>query len=112
CSSDLPNSAGLGKYRGGLGQKFSFKNVGEHPLNISVVSEKTQTVAKGLLGGEDGQMGAIEIIPERDFPPKGLDKIYPGEELIFTLPGGAGYGDVADRSQQLIEQDRQLGYID
>jgi len=107
----IRDSAGEGKFRGGLGQRFSFINVGENPLNISLLTEKTQTPAKGILEGKDGQMGSIQIIPERDFPPKGLDKLYPGEELILTLPGGAGYGNLANRDKAAIEEDKKLGYI-
>ncbi len=107
----IPNSAGNGKYRGGLGQRFSFKNIGENSINVSMVAEKTVTSAKGLLEGKDGQMGSVRIIPEREFPSKGLGKLHPGEELILTLPGGAGYGNPAERDQKLIEQDITLGYI-
>ncbi len=107
----VPNSGGEGQYRGGLGQRFGFKNVGEYPLNISLLTEKTQTAAKGILKGKDGQTGSLEIIPKRDFPPKGLDKLYPGEELILTLPGGGGYGDPSKRNKALIEEDQILGYI-
>ena len=106
------NSAGLGKYRGGLGQVFGFKNIGDKVLNISMLAEKTKTTAKGLLGGNDGAMGKVEIFPERDFPSKGLDKLYPGEEIVLTLPGGAGYGPSRERSKTLIERDRLLKYID
>lgn len=107
----VANSAGAGAYRGGLGQRFGFKNIGEKPLNISLLTEKTQTSARGILGGGDGSMGALEIIPKRDFPPKGLDKLYPGEELILTLPGGGGYGDPEKRDKMLIEEDKAMGYI-
>ncbi len=107
----IPNSAGNGKYRGGLGQRFSFKNIGENPINVSMVAEKTVTSAKGLLDGKDGQMGSVRIIPEREFPSKGLGKLHPGEELVLTLPGGAGYGNPLERDQKLIEQDITLGYI-
>ncbi len=107
----IPNSAGQGEFRGGLGQRFSFKNIGDKAINVSMVAEKTRTSAKGLLSGEDGQMGSIKIIPERDFPSKGLEKLHPGEELILTLPGGAGYGDPIKRDQALIEEDKLLGYI-
>ncbi len=107
----VANSAGEGKYRGGLGQRFSFINVGEKSLNISLLTEKIRTPAKGILEGKDGQMGSIKIIPERDFPPKGLDKLHPGEELILTLPGGAGYGNPAERAETAIAEDKILGYI-
>ncbi len=107
----LKNSAGDGEFRGGLGQRFSFKNIGEKPINVSMVAEKTKTVAKGILEGGDGQMGSVQIVPEREFPSKGLDKLFPGEELILTLPGGAGYGNPANRDKAAIAEDRILGYI-
>lgn len=108
----MKNSGGEGQYRGGLGQRFGFKNVGDKAINISLLTEKTVTAAKGLLKGKDGAMGSYEIIPERPFPAKGLDKLYPNEELILTLPGGAGYGDPAKRAPSLIAEDRAMGYID
>lgn len=107
----LKDSGGKGEFRGGLGQRFSFKNIGEKSLNISILTEKTNTVAKGLCKGGDGAMGSIEIIPDRPFPKKGLDKLNPGEELILTLPGGGGYGAESKRSKTLINEDRALNYI-
>jgi len=107
----VPDSGGKGKYRGGLGQRFSFKNVGDKPLNISLLTEKTQTVAKGIIEGQDGQKGSLQIIPDREFPPKGLDKLHPGEELILTLPGGGGYGCIEERDENSIAEDKILGYI-
>ncbi len=107
----VPNSAGKGQYRGGLGQRFAFKNIGKENINISLLTEKTVTAAKGILEGGDGAMGSYEIIPERTFPAKGLDKLYPGEELILTLPGGAGYGPSTKRNASAIKRDKKLGYI-
>ncbi len=107
----VDGSAGDGEYRGGLGQRFGFKNIGDQILNISMLTEKTATTAKGLLGGEDGSPGSLQIIPERPFPRKGLDKLHPGEELILTLPGGGGYGKPENRDKTLIEKDRLLAYI-
>ncbi len=107
----VDGSAGDGQWRGGLGQRFAFKNVGEEAINISILTEKTITQAKGLLGGGDGLSGDIRIIPERPFPKKGLDKLHPGEELILTLPGGAGYGNKSKRAKSKIDNDRLMKYI-
>jgi N-methylhydantoinase B len=85
-------SGGKGKYTGGMGQRFSFKMIGTEPINISILTEKTVTVPRGLCGGADGASGAIRIIPERNLAPKGLDKLYPGDELILDVPGGGGFG--------------------
>jgi N-methylhydantoinase B len=86
------DSGGKGRYKGGMGQTFSFKNIGHDPINISILTEKTKTVARGICGGGDGKKGRILTKPKRFIAPKGLDKLYPNEELILQLPGGGGYG--------------------
>jgi N-methylhydantoinase B len=105
-----PNTGGKGKFRGGLGQTFSFKMTGNEPINLSILTEKTKTFPHGILGGENGSGGSMEIRPHRFVPPKGLTKFYPGEELILNLPGGGGYGLKEERNDKLIERDLELGY--
>ena len=85
-------SGGKGKFTGGDGQIFSFKNIGQHPLSISIITEKTKTQAYGLFGGESGKRGSAKLSNGRKLPAKGIDKLMPNEELILTLPGGGGYG--------------------
>ena len=104
-------SGGLGQYRGGLGQIFSFKNIGKHPLSISIITEKTKTRAYGLFGGEQGQFGTAEMNPPRPIPAKGIDKLMPNEEIILKLPGGGGYGLVSERNENARQQDKILGYV-
>ncbi|HMQ08971.1 MAG TPA: hydantoinase B/oxoprolinase family protein [Saprospiraceae bacterium] len=104
-------SGGDGKFRGGLGQDFWFKNTGNVSLNISILTEKIRTRSKGLLGGHDGSSGTIQIIPERPFPKKGLEKLYPGEELRLRVPGGGGFGEPMDRSPDLIQRDQFYKYF-
>jgi N-methylhydantoinase B len=86
-------SGGKGKHKGGDGQVFSFKNIGQHPLSISIITEKTKTQAFGLFGGESGKSGSAKLSNGRKLPAKGIDKLMPNEELILTLPGGGGYGE-------------------
>ena len=105
------DSAGNGQFRGGLGQVFSFKNVGKTSINLSLLTEKTCTVSRGIMGGTDSARGKLTIDPDRFLAPKGLDKLHPGEEITLTLPGGGGYGQSSERSNTLIENDLVLGYI-
>ena len=105
------NSAGKGQFRGGLGQIFGFKNVGNQPINLSLLTEKTNHVSPGICGGGDSAKGHIQIIPHRSIAPKGLDKLFPGEELILTLPGGGGYGNPALRDKEAIAIDELMGYF-
>jgi N-methylhydantoinase B len=92
-------SGGLGKYKGGDGQKFAYKNIGNQPIQISNVSEKINHQAYGLFGGEPGKKGELYIVTtngkKRTTLPKGHDKLQPGEELVMVLPGGGGYGRAA-----------------
>jgi N-methylhydantoinase B len=92
----LQNSGGLGKYKGGNGQRFAYKNIGKYPIQISNVTEKINNQAYGLFGGKEGKKGKLFIRTtegkKRFTPPKGHDKLQPGEELVMELPGGGGYG--------------------
>ncbi len=92
----IKDSGGKGKYKGGMGQIFSYKNIGKHPIQISNVTEKINHQAYGLFGGEEGKKGNIYIVKtngeKRFTPPKGHDKLLEGEELVMELPGGGGYG--------------------
>jgi N-methylhydantoinase B len=104
-------SGGNGQFRGGLGQIFSFKNIGKHPLNISISTEKTKTSAYGLFGGQSGKRGSAVLSTGRKLPAKGIDKLQPQEELILTLPGGGGYGKPSKRLASAKAEDVVLGYV-
>jgi N-methylhydantoinase B len=92
----IANSGGSGKYKGGNGQRFAYKNIGKHPIQISNVTEKINNQAYGLFGGKEGKKGSVFVRTlqgkKRFTPPKGHDKLMPGEELVMELPGGGGYG--------------------
>jgi N-methylhydantoinase B len=94
----IANSGGKGQWQGGQGQIFSYKNIGQQPIQISNVTEKINNQAYGLFGGEPGRKGAVYVRnaqgKKRFTPPKGHDKLLPNEELVMELPGGGGYGKV------------------
>jgi N-methylhydantoinase B len=104
-------SGGAGKYRGGLGQVFSFQNIGLHPLSVSIISEKTKTQAYGLFGGKPGKSGKVSVSPTRKVPAKGFTMLQPQETLVLQLPGGGGYGNARERPQILRERDKVMAYI-
>lgn len=95
----IAGSGGTGLYKGGSGQRFAYKNIGRHPIQISNVTEKINHQAYGLFGGKPGRKGRLYIrTPEgkkRFTPPKGHDQLLPGEELVMELPGGGAYGSTA-----------------
>jgi N-methylhydantoinase B len=92
----IRGSGGKGKYSGGDGQRFAYRNIGNTPIHISNVTEKINHQAYGLLGGNPGRKGNLYVRTaqgkKRFTPPKGHDYLQPGEELVMELPGGGGYG--------------------
>ena len=107
----IPNSSGMGKFRGGLGQKIVFEVVNETGVNMSVLTEKLKSVSKGLKGGNDSIHGRISISPERFIPPKGIIRLNKGDIITMEMPGGGGYGNESERDPELIKIDHDLGYI-
>jgi N-methylhydantoinase B len=94
----IKDSGGNGKYKGGMGQIFSYKNISQNPIHLSNVTEKINHQAYGLFGGEPGKKGNIYIVKpngeHRPTPPKGHDLLHQNEELVMELPGGGGYGKI------------------
>ena len=82
----------------GEGQRFIYKNISKSPIQISNVSEKINNQAYGLFGGKPGRKGYLFIRmangKKKITPPKGHDKLMPGEALVMELPGGGGYGKI------------------
>jgi N-methylhydantoinase B len=94
----IKGSGGLGKFKGGEGQRFIYKNISKSPIQISNVSEKINNQAYGLFGGKPGRKGYLFIRmangKKKITPPKGHDKLMPGEAVVMELPGGGGYGKI------------------
>ena len=106
-----PDSGGAGRQRGGLGQ---FMDVGAregHEFDISAMLDRVDHPARGRRGG---QAGAPTIIARDDGAPmrgKGRQFVPHGRIVRMAFPGGAGYGDPADRDRAAIARDLSLGYI-
>lgn len=106
-----PDSGGAGRYRGGLGQ---FMDVGArdgHEFDISAMLDRIDHPARGRRGGQPG--GATSIARDDEVPMKGKGKQFVphGRRVLMQFPGGAGYGDPAQRDPALVRRDLALGYI-
>ena len=77
---------------------------------MSLLTEKINHEAHGILGGENARVGLLQIEPNRDILPKGITKLKKGDRVTLEVPGGGGYGSVEERSQDLIEHDKLHGY--
>lgn len=89
----LPESGGDGRYRGGPGQRLSFKVVGDAPVSMTIRHERVKHPPRGLLGGGPGAAGR-DLINGKIVPAKGRYALAPGDLVTFETPGGGGIGEV------------------
>ena len=106
-----PNSAGAGKYRGGLGQVLELSSSEDAPISLFAALDRIHFPPRGREGGKDGARGVLKLSNGVELKPKGEQIIPSGERLIVETPGGAGYGTPAERCPKLIKQDIEFGLI-
>ena len=105
-----PGSGGAGQYRGGHGQIMEIGNREDRPFNISATYERTQHAPRGRSGGGDGATGRLTLKQSGEpVKPLGRSKIPAGERLVMEFPGGAGFGDPAERDPTKSAADEQSG---
>jgi N-methylhydantoinase B len=106
----LPDSAGAGRRRGGVGQVMTFRNIADKAIYARVRPDKVFCAPPGIDGGQVGKTGEVrfngKVITE--FP---ILSFHPGDEIELRMPGGAGFGNPAEREHDLILKDVELGYI-
>jgi N-methylhydantoinase B len=109
----IPDSAGLGKYRGGLGIRRDY--FFDHPATFSILSDRARTGPRGLFGGGDAGPARYVLNPgsagERRLPSKGTVNVEPGDTISIQTPGGGGYGPARERARELIDSDIRTGKV-
>ena len=110
CKELMPDSAGAGRRRGGLGQLIRVRNIGTNPMHLSIIPDKIVCRPPGLNGGQPGTLGRVFLNGEQltRFPPLTLGV---GQDLELFMPGGAGFGPPAERPAAMIARDVALGYL-
>ncbi len=106
-----PDSGGAGRHRGGLGQ---FMEVGAregHEFDISTMLDRVTHPARGRQGGGDGAPTVIARDDGAGMRGKGKQFVPHGARVKIAFPGGAGYGDPAERHAEAVRRDLALGYI-
>jgi N-methylhydantoinase B len=106
-----PDSAGAGRYRGGLGQVIAFRVKTNEPFYCSVLCDRTRRPARGFFGGEPGALGELLIDGVAPANPKAELEVRPGALVEVRLPGGGGYGPPAERDPELDARDRLEAYV-
>ena len=111
----IPDSAGPGKMKGGLGRSVVFSIPDDEyapvpPVNLGIQSGRYQYPPEGLFNGKDGSRARFLINGEPGNP-YGLTQVGPGDVVIMDAAGGGGFGDPLEREPELVENDVADGYV-
>jgi N-methylhydantoinase B len=109
------NSAGAGKYRGGLGILTKYK-VGGKDTKLVTFGDGDVEPAFGLFGGKEGTLNKIEL-----WYPDGNKYLATTKDLIEDVPaetiiaqeagGGGGYGNPLERAANKVQEEVKNGII-
>ena len=106
-----PDSGGAGKYRGGLGQYMEVGAADGYEFDFQAMFDRVNHPARGRQGGQNGAATTIERDDGEPMKGKGKQFVPAGRRVRLAFPGGAGYGNAAEREQAMIQQDLIRGYI-
>ena len=107
------DSAGAGKFRGGLGFRKKYQLLGD--ADLQAMFDRVKYPPWGVYGGQEGQSGRIvveKISGEKEIIYK--EKAYPlkaGDKITVETGGGGGYGAPSERPRESVERDVMRGYI-
>jgi len=106
-----PDSGGAGKYRGGLGQYMEVGATEGHEFDFQAMFDRVDHPAKGRQGGSHGAATTIAQDGGSTMKGKGKQFVAHGRKVMLAFPGGAGYGNPADRDNAAVKHDLAQGYI-
>jgi 5-oxoprolinase (ATP-hydrolysing)/N-methylhydantoinase A len=113
------DSGGSGEFRGGLGARIRIAKRYEDgtAVTVFVSPEGVNAPIDGLFGGQHGLLSYGVVRDEegnivQDLGTGGLVVVDRTDRIVeLQLSGGAGFGDPADRSVEMIEDDVREDYI-
>ena len=105
------DSGGAGAFRGGLGQEIVLEVDTEAPVRLSLLSDRHQHAAQGVLGGRAGANSVITLRDGSKPHPKSRTTVPPGERVTLLYAGGGGYGDPKTRNRDAVREDVRNGTV-
>lgn len=108
-----PNSAGVGRHRGGAGFYRRFE-VLEDGTKLALYSDRFKRQAEGLFGGGPGATGYCEVHrggQRMALKSKDTIELRKGDIVTLALGGGGGYGDPSQRSEAARARDIEDGLV-
>ena len=109
----VQDSAGAGKYRGGLGYAREFEVLEDSTLTVR--SSNHRFTSQGLDGGGAPKPSRVVLNPHlsgrEELGPLETRFLKAGDVIRFERSGGAGFGPVAERDPQAVREDVRNGYV-
>lgn len=99
------DSAGAGKYRGGLGQVLEIESSMAADFELLASFDRVDHAPRGRQGGGAGTPGRVCLASGETLRGKGTQTIAAGSRLVLHTPGGAGTGAAADRDRTTVKAD-------
>jgi len=106
-----PDSGGVGKFRGGLGQFMEVGVQKGYVFDFQAMFDRVHYPAKGQDGGGPGAPTLINRNDGVKMKGKGKQFIPEGKSVKLAFPGGGGFGPARFRKKSFIKKDLSLGYI-
>ena len=105
----IPDSAGAGRWRGGLGvvREYRFTRDG---MTFSLMTDRAKIAPWGLAGGLPGR-AARYTVNGREIPSKGQLAVEAGDVATVETPGGGGWGDPLERDREAVHADVRSGKV-
>lgn len=115
----IPDSGGLGQYRGGLGQRVRARKLydDDRATHVGLYPTGVGRPTEGLFEGQAGKLGSAGVLDAngdvlRDVGIGALVTLTGPDEIVeLCLTGGSGYGPAEKRSGRAIENDLANGYV-
>jgi len=114
CHEFDMDSGGAGKYRGGLGVKYSIRFYDDEPF-LAIFGDGAVNPPFGLFGGKPGSVNRLIInegtSKEDLLPSKGMRQLKKGDVYTVYSSGGGGWGNPLERGAEFVLNDVVNGYI-
>jgi N-methylhydantoinase B len=109
----MRDSAGAGRFRGGLGYAREFEVLEDSVLTVR--SSNHKFASQGVEGGGAPRLSRVIVNPHGTAPeelgPLETRLLKTGDIIRFERSGGAGFGDPRTRARDAVADDVRNGYI-
>jgi N-methylhydantoinase B len=108
------DSAGAGKFRGGLGFRKTYRILA--PCMVQTNLDRTKFPPQGVQGGGQAEPGRFTLIDGQTGERRPIDKekglaLKLGDVVCVETGGGGGYGPPRERALLAIRRDLDAGYV-